>query len=227
MSISIITPTGDRQKSFDILTKCISNQTYTGDVQWIVVDDCEIATNIPKKVSGVGEILHVRPEPYWDGTHHTLKRNLLSGLERATGDLVVVMEDDDWYNSRWLDTVSTWLESHSLVGEGDSHYYNISNGTGKILKSRGHASLCATAFNSDILGEVRAIVENTNRAIDMTIWKKLRSKGRVYPWSGMVVGIKGGEGRGGIGIGHSLVGERFPLTKWIPNAEEYYPNNIC
>lgn len=216
--LTIITPTGGRQESFNVLTECIRQQTHQ-DFEWIVIDDCEIPTEIP---SDIINIKHIRPEPYWKRGQVTLARNLKEGLQHVSNEKVVIMEDDDWYHPRWLDTVSKWLDRHNLVGECDSHYYNVKNQTGRNMNNRRHASLCATAMRGPMIDNMLDLLKTVDDKIDVKLWRKYYTEGKLYPWNGLVVGIKGLPGREGIGVGHSLKGKPVSLSEWIPNWEEYY-----
>ena len=70
-------------------------QTYSGPLQWVVVDDVIPVTRMTMDQS------FVRPRPEWRG-QHTLARNLREGLRLVQNDLVLIIEDDDWYSPEYF-----------------------------------------------------------------------------------------------------------------------------
>lgn len=208
--LTVITPTGGRPEAFAVLAECIRRQTCR-DFEWIVVDDCDPATEVPQVHD---RITVVRPEPRWEAGQNTQARNILAGIEAASSDAVAIMEDDDWYCDGWVQQCIDWMAEHELAGEGDSHYYNVANGTGKRMRNMRHASMCATVCRGRALDELVRVCRNLGQRIDMNLWK---IGGHVEPWAGRVVGIKGVPGRPGIGCGHTMIGDAFPITDWIPD----------
>lgn len=208
--LTVITPTGGRPEAFAVLAECIRRQT-SRDFEWIVVDDCDPATEVPQVHD---RITVIRPEPRWQPGQNTQARNLLAGIEVASGDAVAVMEDDDWYCDGWVQQCIDWMAEHELAGEVDSHYYNLSNGTGKAMGNTRHASLCATVCRGGALRELVEICRDGGKHIDCRLWQR---GGHLEPWRGRVVGLKGQPGRPGIGVGHQLVGQPLPITDWIPD----------
>ncbi len=195
--LTIITPTGGRPEAFAKCVEYMQAQTYADPVRWVVADDCDPATEVPK-VKG-WQIIHVRPEPRWQPGENTQARNLLAGLDYVDDKLVVV-EDDDAYAPDWLERVSGWLDDDDLVGEAPSLYRHL-NGHEKWMNNKRHASLCATAMKGAAINEFREILKQGGKLIDCRLWKM---GGKLYPWDGGVIGIKGYPGRPGIGIGHRI-----------------------
>lgn len=208
--LSVITPTGGRPEAFAVLAECIRRQTCR-DFEWVIVDDCDPETDVPAVHD---RITRVRPQPRWQPGQNTQARNLLEGIKAARGDAIAVMEDDDWYCDEWIAQCIEWASEHELAGEGDSHYYNVANGTGRAMCNTRHASLCATVLRGAALDRLVSICRDGGKLIDCRLWA---GGGHFEPWRGRVVGIKGMPGRPGIGVGHQLVGERFPITDWIPD----------
>lgn len=176
-------------------------QTYPGQVRWIVVDDGPEPETMPE-IEG-WEIVHLRPEPLWQPGQNTQARNILAGLDHVT-DRVVIVEDDDAYAPWWIERCAEWLEDADLVGEAPS-LYRHRNGRERDMGNRQHASLCATALRGPAIEALRQVCRERSRGIDIELWRRCRSRGRIHPPTPRgVVGMKGGPGRSGIGIGHRM-----------------------
>jgi hypothetical protein len=196
-TIALLTCTGGRPDSFRLAERWVANQTRHPD-QWVVVDDVEEPTELT-----MGQTL-VRPEPFWDPDGGpTLARNMLAGLKVVDADIIVVLEDDDYYGPEWLDTVATWL-THSLtclVGESKTIYYHVTSRRHHRHGNTTHASLCATAFKRHLVKPICNIINKVAPSpfIDHQIWARL--EGQLYD-THHVVGMKGLAGRPGAGRGH-------------------------
>jgi hypothetical protein len=186
----------------------MQRQDYTGPVRWVIVDDGP--EPMPTPQVGNWQVVHIRPAPLWAG-ENTQGRNIIEGL-KLVDDRVAIIEDDDYYAPHYLTTVMDRLDRHDLVGEMDSHYYHVPTKTGKIYRANGHASLCATALKGNTVNALRAVCKK-QCPIDFRLWAAHR--GALYPWRGLVVGIKGLPGRPGIGVGHRRIGEPVNLSDWI------------
>lgn len=196
----------------------MARQTYSGPLQWVVVDDCEPAT-----VTTMGQDV-LRPEPRWNGSH-TLARNFKAGLRAAKHDAVIVIEDDDWYSPEYVQMVVNRLESQpvmTLCGERPSRYYNVRTRCYRLPGNEKHASLCQTAFRLELIPRVLTVLGDDSW-IDLRLWWKI--PGELYDGCN-VVGIKGLSGRAGVGIGHRDGGTPDPeltvLRSWIGDDVEEY-----
>jgi glycosyltransferase involved in cell wall biosynthesis len=215
MKISVITPTGGRPLAFELCELWMSRQTKQPD-EWIVVDDYSMPT-----MCKLGQ-KHIRREPFWspDGYitpeghigYMTLQQNLIEALKHVTGDIILIIEDDDWYHPDYIKTIFNKFENSSeenrfpfLIGDTLTRYYNINQYSYIIYNNLHHASLCQTAFNSMFIPQVNILAVRFlyNTYFDNNLWKF--SKGNKlnflskYPLS---VGIKGLPGRPGAGTGH-------------------------
>lgn len=221
--ITIITPTGGRPEAFALCEKYMARQSLKPD-QWIVVDDYPQET-----ICTMGQEI-IRPEPFWSEGQMTLPRNLLAGLNQAKGDIVLVIEDDDWYHPDYIKIMAEKLKDHDLVGEGGAWYYNIKNYRYITHDNKEHASLCQTGFSKNILEPIKKLISNNldQMFLDLKIWK-LECNKLIFERLPINIGIKGMPGRGGIGYGHrDTMGkpdsEAFVLLKeWIglPDSEIY------
>ena len=89
--VSICTPTYNRRPFFEGLIKCFQNQNYPKDkIEWIIVDD-----GIDKIEDLVENIEQVRYISLEEKVNLGKKRNMMH--EMAIGDIIVYMDDDDYY----------------------------------------------------------------------------------------------------------------------------------
>lgn len=230
MSVTLITPTGGRPEAFALCERWISAQTYKGPMHWIVVDDYDPPTELH-----LGQEL-IRPERLWGPGDITQHRNLLLALKRVTDDLVLIIEDDDYYSPEFVDTMVLRLQEAPLVGEANARFYNVRERAYHFCSNGHHSSLSQTGFRSELIPDVKGIVLTGRRFIDMELWQYLSRVGKLYPCGNTWVGMKGMPGRPGLGVGHrklwrtSLAGNApwvndstlGVLRSWIgTNAEAY------
>lgn len=222
--LTLLTATGCRPEAWAICEKLMAAQTYAGPVRWVVVDDGEDPQ--PITFSRPGWTVEVaRPEPFWQSGQNTQARNLIAGLNRIGSDeRVAIIEDDDWYSARWLETISNALHRAEVAGESHARYYNIAQRKGRRLSNATHASLCSTAVRGRGLDRLRTACGKNRQFIDLELW---RGGGHLFRGN-HVVGIKGLPGRGGIGMGHrdGFIGSRDPemsmLRDWIGEGVSLY-----
>jgi hypothetical protein len=236
MKVSLLTPTGGRPEAFKLCETWMKRQTIQ-PYEWIVVDDFETPTKCT-----MGQKV-IRRTPYWKPGENTLQLNLIEGLKAVTGDIVLIIEDDDWYHPNYIENMirkfqeyfdefencaseSLVLNKPSLiVAEALTKYYNIKNYSYMIHPNIDHGSLFQTGFTADLIPQILLYLNMYQREtwFDLILWKTIKNCHKVmfmtkYPWS---VGIKNLPGRNGLGYGHvqkmDYMDERpFKiLTNWI------------
>lgn len=208
--LSVITCTGGRRDAFTLCQRWMERQTYSGPIQWIVVDDCVPESDFYSFRFSRREnvtIDKVRPAPLWKPGMNTQARNMLAAIEVVKGDAIAVIEDDDWYHPEYLRMMVSHLRfsGADLVGEGWAKYYHLS--ARKYLQSQNdfHASLCQTIMDKSALNLLKCAVLSGDPYFDCVLWRLARERRyntRMIVESRMCVGIKGMPGRGGIGTGH-------------------------
>ncbi len=113
--ITIITPTYDRLRLFDIALHNILMTDYPRDkIEWIVVEDADSSGNIDKMVGqklmnfqmNVPK-LSIKYIPLLGRASIGEKRNI--GIEHATKDIILFMDDDDHYPSTSFRRRVAWL----------------------------------------------------------------------------------------------------------------------
>lgn len=224
MKVTCITPTGGRPAAFRLCEKWMSRQTRLPD-QWIVVDDVHPATECR-----MGQEAYY-PEPRWQpGQQSTQARNLLAGLAAVRGDVVLIIEDDDWYAPNYIEAMAQHLETHELVGERFGRYYNVATRRGRRMGNLRHACLCATGFQSSLIPRVQLVCRGARQFIDIGLWGLDGMRSLLIDTEDhrpLTVGIKGLPGRPGIGVGHrDDFGEPDPtgtlLRSWIGEDAQTY-----
>ena len=102
-SVSIVTPTMDSRVDYlEILILCILQQDYNNIIEWIIVDGSQNDNHVLRQHidrirnthTDLPEIVFLEPPPDNNKTIGAL-RNLYN--ERCRGDIIVCMDDDDYY----------------------------------------------------------------------------------------------------------------------------------
>jgi hypothetical protein len=221
-SVTLITPTGDRQESFALCEKWMRQQGYTGDIQWIVVDD-----GVTPTTPTMGQ-LYIREKPMRD---HSLCRNLRSAIPHVTGDLVFVIEDDDYYCPHYLSTMAGRLSRADLAGEFGAKYYYLRHNKWRHRHTKeNHASLCRTGMTRAVLSTLAECATGSHPSVDLRLWS--RWKGSKISWrdtdgtQSLCVGIKGVDGRQSNGWRPSKDSKpdyrRSILQRWVGKDSESY-----
>jgi hypothetical protein len=222
--ISLLTCTGARPEAFALLEGWIRDQTFQS-FEWIVVDDGPEPTPVT-----MGQRV-LRPKPFWDGSQHTLLRNLSVGLAAVRCDRILFIEDDEVYLPTYVERMAELMGRHMLVGETPARYYNLRHWAYRVLPNRTHASLCQTGMQtalSEALIRLCARAAPARPFVDLELWRAVSSvadAGALLVPGSNVVSLKCLPGRGGIGIGHRVEPRHYPgwtsdfdrkqLTQWI------------
>ena len=199
MTVSVITPTCDRPVGFAICEQWMARQTRQPD-EWIVADGgqtpvvCTQGTTAP-------------PPTAARQAYTNFISNVSRGVEAATGHILVIVEDDDWYHPTHLEVLlGQFTPGIQACGDDAQRYYNVQHRVWHLYPNKG-ASLCQTAFRREALPHFkRALIEQPDRRAVM-VWMGV--SGPACPISvkslkrtQTVLGIKGLPGRVGLGVGH-------------------------
>lgn len=194
MPVSLITCTGGRPEAFALLEQWIAGQTYQGELDWIVVDDCD-----PPTCCTMGQTV-IRPRPRWSPGQCTMPRNLIEGLEAAQHEKILFIEDDEAYLPGYVADMVTLLDMAQLAGEIPAHYYHVVKRQYREINNHRHASLCQTGIRRELRTRVKALAERAQPFIDVKLWDPVAAS--LLVTASNVVSIKGMPGRPGIGAGH-------------------------
>jgi len=148
--VSICTPTFNRRPFIPIMIECFNHQTYPKDrMEWIIIDD---------GTDKVGDMLSDIPQiKYFSyDTKMTLgkKRNLMH--EKSRGDILVYMDDDDYYPpERVSHAVETLLKNPQALCAGSSEMYIFFKHIQKMYQfgpyGPSHATAATFAFHRKLL----------------------------------------------------------------------------
>lgn len=152
--VSICTPTFNRRPFIPTIIKCFDNQVYPQDrMEWIIIDD---GTDLIEDLV----INHPRVKYYKYDTKMTLgkKRNLMH--DKSCGDILVYMDDDDYYPStRVSHAVDTLLQNPDALCAGASEIYIYYKHIQQMYQfgpfSKTHATAGTFAFKKELLKQTR------------------------------------------------------------------------
>lgn len=198
MRISVITPTCDRPVAFRLCEDWMRRQTRPPD-QWVVADGGSrpVACSL-----GQDHLIESRPPG-----PANFAANLLNGVGAATGELIVFVEDDDWYAPTHIESLERLAEAgRKIIGaEPIQNYYNVKLRCWKRMQNRG-ASLCQTAFRRELIpvfrSAVSACLDKKTFGVDGALWSTMPRSLWSFTNERTVVGTKGLPGLKGLGVGH-------------------------
>ena len=208
MKVSVITPTADRPRGIELCERYMARQTVQPD-EWIVADGGQTPAPLT-----MGQVHLHEPSPAGAAN---LAGNILRALDAVTGDVVVIVEDDDYYRPDHIGACVAGLKRWPAYGCARLLYFNVEHRCWVQMANRG-AALCQTAFRAELIPEMRRAAEQAIAAgsfsIDGLFWA---SRKHMAGGAQTVIGIKGLAGTPGLGIGHrpkSKAGRR-----WRPDPE--------
>ena len=220
LPFTVITLTGGRTEAFRLCKKYMARQTVQPE-QWIVVDDGKRA--LPKKYQSGCE--YHRRKPLKTDPIHTLRVNMLEALKHVKTDVVVMVEDDDWYREDYSKISLKHLKDNDLVGQGTFIYWNLKEKSFHWVKKANRPAMCLTAFNflsvADTLKKVcendpSYITDETERkridmgSVDLSLWSRFEGSKLTYnEGNNVCVGIKGVSGRKGHTLGHVKADSKY------------------
>ena len=198
--IYLLTPTGGRPECIQFLARYINNQTYQGDMTWVIVDDCDPATPIPDVRC---QVIPVRPDWRWKPGMNTQAESIMAGLRQIDDEnaRILIMEDDDIYLPNHVANIVQHLETYDLVGEAAAPYYNVSTGKYRKMGTGQHCALASTGLKDEAIDAFIDVLEPGSRFIDSRLWRGFHGH-KIQLRTQNVVGVKGMPGREGIGVGH-------------------------
>ena len=152
--VSICTPTFNRRPFIPIIIKCFENQTYPKDkIEWIIVDDG--TDKIEDLVSHIPQVKYFR---YDEKLTLGKKRNITN--EKAKGDIIIYMDDDDYYPSnRVSHAVDTLIKNPKALCVGSSAMYIYFKHINKMYQfgpyNANHATAATFAFRRELLKQTK------------------------------------------------------------------------
>ena len=148
--VSVCTPTFNRRPFFPMAIQCFLTQTYPADrVEWIIIDD-----GTDKIGDLVQSIPQVRYFSYDAKMHLGQKRNLMH--QQAKGDILVYMDDDDYYPPERISHAVEMLQNNpSALCAGSSEMYIYFKHIQKMYQfgpyGPNHSTAATFAFRKELL----------------------------------------------------------------------------
>lgn len=152
--VSICTPTFNRRPFIPSMIKCFNHQTYPKDrMEWIIIDD-----GTDKIEDLISDIPNVKYYKYDEKMPLGKKRNLMH--EKSVGEIIVYMDDDDYYPPERVSHAVTMLQSHpKALCAGSSEIYIYFKHIEKMYQfgpyGPNHATAGTFAFKRELLNEHR------------------------------------------------------------------------
>jgi len=197
----------------------MGRQTFGGCVQWLVVDDGERPTPTTHNQHYIRRMRRERG--------HTLVPQLLAALPHVDAPKILIIEDDDYYSPRYVETMTAWLDQYPLVGEKHAKYYHLRYGWFRLGNTR-HGSLCRTGFTHEVLPTLRAVLRHPTPWVDMRLWRAWRGAHYLHDDRGdrtnLTIGVKGMPGRRGATWRYHSTYRSDPrgeqLSRWCSGDQE-------
>ena len=151
--VSICTPTFNRRPFIQMAIKCFEHQTYPKDkMEWIIIDD-----GTDKIEDLVSHIPQVRYFKYDEKLTLGKKRNISN--EKAKGDIIVYMDDDDYYPPERVKHAVDKLRESKALCAGSSAMFIYFKHIDKMYQfgpyGPNHSTAASFAFKRELLNQTR------------------------------------------------------------------------
>ena len=152
--VSVCTPTFNRRPFIPFMIKCFEQQNYPKDkLEWIIIDD-----GTDKIEDMVSHLPHVKYFKYDEKLTLGKKRNLSN--EMATGEIIVYMDDDDYYPpDRISHAVDRLKKNPKALCAGSSAMFIYFKHINKMLQfgpyGPNHATAATFAFRRELLQKTK------------------------------------------------------------------------
>ena len=152
--VSIFTPTFNRRPFLPVLIEIVKNQDYPKEyMEWIIVDDG--TDNVRELFSAVS---FIKVKYYRSETKLLLGKKRNIGNKFCRGDIIVYMDDDDYYPPTRVSHAVTMLQKNpSKLCAGSSELYLFFTNLNKMFTfgpyKENHATAATFAFRKELLLE--------------------------------------------------------------------------
>ena len=191
-TIELLTITSDRPQCLKLCSIFVTRMVETFEKMWDLTYPCSKHPGVCWTIVSDGkELASVKsPVPYAI-THRppssnsgiSFRENLRAGLknlrsglttikQREHADVVLFIEDDDWYHPYYLWYMYHGLLRSEIFGEGRALYYAPSTARYRIWDNRSHASLCSTGIRSTVISSLLTQLDWLV-FVDQPLWKNL------------------------------------------------------
>ena len=148
--VTICTPTYNRRPFIPSMIKCFEHQTYPKDkIEWLIVDDG--TDKIEDMVTHIPQVKYMK---FDEKMTLGKKRNILN--DHAKGDIIVFMDDDDYYPPERISHAVEKLRSNPrTLCAGSSEMFIYFKHINKMYKfgpyGPNHATAATFAFRKELL----------------------------------------------------------------------------
>jgi glycosyltransferase involved in cell wall biosynthesis len=152
--VTVCTPTFNRRPFIPIMLKCFEHQTYPKDkIEWIIIDD-----GTDKIEDLVRHIPQVKYLKYNEKLTLGQKRNI--GNDAAKGEIIVYMDDDDYYPpERISHAVDMLKQTPKALCAGSSAMFIYFKHIDKMYQfgpyGPNHSTAATFAFKKELLNQTR------------------------------------------------------------------------
>jgi glycosyltransferase involved in cell wall biosynthesis len=148
MLVSVCTVTYNRRPFIPFLIECFQHQDYKGELEWIIVDDG--TDPIEDLVKDIPQVKYIKLD---SKLPLGKKRNLMH--QHCSGDILVYMDDDDYYPPTRISHAVQKLQDSSELCAGSSIIHVYYSHLHKILEfgpyGPNHATAGTFAFKKELL----------------------------------------------------------------------------
>lgn len=152
--------------------------------------------------------------------------NVIASYKEVTvNDWVFMIENDDAYNTDYVERFAPYMKDFDFIGSDRTIYYNLRNRTWEETHHPNHSSLFCTAFRVSAMADFKWHQAHPV-FLDLDIWKYAKRFRRKFIDTG-AIGIKHGIGLCG-GKGHlQVLPNKDPDLTWLqyrvnPESFEFY-----
>jgi hypothetical protein len=186
--ISVCTPTFNRRPFIPFMIKCFENQTYPKDkIEWIIIDDG--TDKIEDLVTHIPQVKYFKFDEKM-----TLGRKRNIGNDKCTGEIIIYMDDDDYYPPDRFSHAVEMLKQHpKALCAGSSAMFIYFKHINKMYQfgpyGPMHSTAATFAFRKELLkqtrfDEVSCVAEEKKFLKDYTIpFVQLDSKKSIVVFS--------------------------------------------
>ena len=152
--VTVCTPTFNRRPFVPMMLKCFEHQTYPMDsIEWIIIDDG--TDKIEDLVTHIPQVKYLKYD-----TKLTLgqKRNI--GNDMARGEIILYMDDDDYYPPERISHAVEMLRQHpKALCAGSSVMFMYFKHINKMYQTGpygpNHSTAATFAFRKELLNQTR------------------------------------------------------------------------
>ena len=161
MRISVITPTYDRSQFIPQLIEDFKQQTYDhSKIEWLILDDAPLEKRVGHLFATAAETSEFTIRYLVSETKKPMGFKLNRLNLESTGDIILVMDDDDYYPPSRIQTVVDAFDQHprkEIAGCSEVYMCNVASGelfvAGPYHDS--HALNCTLAYKRSYLDNHR------------------------------------------------------------------------